>query len=560
MVKRLFDIVCAAVALVVTAPLIGLAAIGIKLSDHGPVFCRARHVGYLGREFTMFKLRTMRYDGEGSRGAGGAEGPVITGHGDERITTIGKFLRRSKIDELPQLFNVLRGDMPIVGPRPEDRAIVLEHYSTGDLETLGVRPGLASPGSIYQFTSGDKLLTGNDPEARYVDKLLKTKLALDGATRVAKTSPYMKPFGIRGPTPAELQDWDAIVRRFPNVRVPHTRAWIDALAASNCGKPLYLLLEDDQGIAGVCPGLLVTALRWKLFGSPLEGWQTVSLGPAFDPERFDTAAFAAALVPYLEREHDVDHIELLNLALDPEAMRAAGFIEEAAPTMCARLFPGDETRTFKQLKVSARRNVKRGQRLGLITKFEDDESFVDEHYAQVQEVYRRGGFAVPFSKHRVLEVFRRLKAAGNLLAISVYLPGGRVNIATGLFFREGRELQLWMWAHRQHYRWYRPTELMTWTVMQRAIQLGCDHVDFMGRGDFKAKFGAELDLSKRRWLRGRHPWLMTARNAAKRVYGWQQGVRGQLARVTRASTAFVGRGGRRAHPARPPAGVLRDVG
>ena len=369
----------------------------------------------------------------------------------------------------------------------------------------------------------------------------------------------MKTLRIREATPAELQDWDAIVRRFPNVRVPHTRGWIDALAASNCGKPLYLLLEDEQGIAGVCPGLLVTALRWKLFGSPLEGWQTVSLGPAFDPERFDTAAFAAALVPYLEREHDVDHIELLNLALDPEAMRAAGFIEEAAPTMCARLFPGDETKTFKQLKVSARRNVKRGQRLGLITKFEDDESFVDEHYAQVQEVYRRGGFAVPFSKHRVLEVFRRLKAAGNLLAISVYLPGGRVNIATGLFFREGRELQLWMWAHRQHYRWYRPTELMTWTVMQRAIQLGCDHVDFMGRGDFKAKFGAELDLSKRRWLRGRHPWLMTARNAAKRVYGWQQGVRGQLARVTRASTAFVGRGGRRAHPARPPAVVLGDV-
>ncbi|HTI05320.1 MAG TPA: sugar transferase [Gemmatimonadales bacterium] len=174
MVKRLFDVVCATVALVVTAPLIAIAAIGIKLSDRGPVFYRARRVGYLGREFTMFKLRTMKHEEDGDAG-----GAVITGHGDERITTIGRFLRRSKIDELPQLFNVLRGDMAIVGPRPEDPAIVLEHYSTGDLETLGVRPGLASPGSIYQFTSGDKLLTGNDPEARYVDKLLKTKLALD---------------------------------------------------------------------------------------------------------------------------------------------------------------------------------------------------------------------------------------------------------------------------------------------------------------------------------------------------------------------------------------------
>jgi lipopolysaccharide/colanic/teichoic acid biosynthesis glycosyltransferase len=173
MVKRLFDIVCATAALVVAAPLIGIAAIGIKLTDPGPVFYRARRVGYLGREFTMFKLRTMRHSPDGN------SGPLITGTRDPRVHPFGQLLRRTKIDELPQLFNVLRGDMAIVGPRPEDPAIVQQHYSPSDLETLAVRPGLASPGSIYQFTSGDKLLTGNDPETRYVDKLLKTKLALD---------------------------------------------------------------------------------------------------------------------------------------------------------------------------------------------------------------------------------------------------------------------------------------------------------------------------------------------------------------------------------------------
>jgi len=178
MVKRLFDIVCATAALVVAAPLIGLAAIGIKLTDPGPLFYRARRVGFLGREFTMFKLRTMRVDA-GSGRSGGSEGPVITALHDDRVSAFGKILRRTKIDELPQLFNVLRGDMAIVGPRPEDPAIVQEHYSPADLETLAVRPGLASPGSIYQFTDGDKLLTGKDPETRYVDKLLKTKLALD---------------------------------------------------------------------------------------------------------------------------------------------------------------------------------------------------------------------------------------------------------------------------------------------------------------------------------------------------------------------------------------------
>jgi D-aspartate ligase len=364
---------------------------------------------------------------------------------------------------------------------------------------------------------------------------------------------------IREATPEEYGRWDTIVRRFPNRRLTHTRAWIDALGASGCGRPLFLLLESAGEIVGCFPGLLVTVGRVRLFGSPLAGWQTVSLGPAFDPERFSTAAFVAALVPYLEHEHDVDHIELLHLGLDPTAMRAAGFEGEKVITYRAPLFPGDPDRTFKQLKDSARRNVKRAQRLGLTVKFEDDEAFVDEHYAQLREVYRRGGYAVPFSKQRVLEFFRRLKAAGSLLAVSVYLPGGRVNIATGLFFVEGKELLLWMWAHHQHYRWYRPTELMTWAVMQRAVELGCDTFDFMGAGDFKAKFGAEPDMTKMRWLRGRRPWLMTARKAAKRVYGWQQGVRGHASRLTRQASTFVARRGRAAHPTRPPACVMGDI-
>ena len=359
--------------------------------------------------------------------------------------------------------------------------------------------------------------------------------------------------------PEELASWDAIVRRFPNHRVPHLKAWIDALAACNCGRPLYLLLEDDSGVIGAFPGLLRKLGKWTLFGSPLEGCQTVSLGPAYDPERFDTAAFVAAIVPYLEREHHVDHIELLHLGLDGSAMRTAGFEDEQVFTYRAPLFPNDEARTFKQLKLSARRNVKRAQRLGLVARFEDDERFVDEHYAQLKEVYRRGGFAVPFGKQRVLEFFRQLKASGNLLAVSVYLPGGRVNIATGIFFVEGTELLLWMWAHRQHYRWYRPTELMTWTAMQRAIELGCQTFDFMGRGEFKTKFGAAPDLAKVRWMRGRHGWLMKARKVAKRVYGWQQSIRGRASLATRQVTGFIARAGRSSHPVRPPACVLGDV-
>jgi lipopolysaccharide/colanic/teichoic acid biosynthesis glycosyltransferase len=141
-------------------------------------------VGRHGEEFTLLKFRSMR------RGAHTEHATLATSYDrdghvlfkmkhDPRVTMVGRWLRRYSLDELPQLFNVLRGEMAIVGPRPEDPAIVQQHYSSRDLETLGVRPGLASPGSIYQYQSGDKLLTGDDPETRYVDKLLKTKLALD---------------------------------------------------------------------------------------------------------------------------------------------------------------------------------------------------------------------------------------------------------------------------------------------------------------------------------------------------------------------------------------------
>jgi hypothetical protein len=132
MVKRLFDVVCAAAALVVTAPLIGLAAIGIKLTDPGPVLFRARRVGYLGRQFTMYKLRTMKLE----RSESGAEsrGPVITAHEDDRVSPIGKILRRTKIDELPQLFNILRryGDRGPPPRGPEHRARALLHRRSRD--------------------------------------------------------------------------------------------------------------------------------------------------------------------------------------------------------------------------------------------------------------------------------------------------------------------------------------------------------------------------------------------------------------------------------------------
>ena len=335
---------------------------------------------------------------------------------------------------------------------------------------------------------------------------------------------------IREAGPEELAAWDELVTGFENCRVVHKLGWMHSLEACVKGKPLYLVFEKESRVAGCLPGFLVNMGPLKLFGSPLPGWQTLSMGPVFDPERLSAREMIPPLVAYLEKNHGVHHIELLSDGLDPSVMERMGFQCKPTATFVAPMFPNDEARTMKRLKESARRNVRRAVKLGLVVRFEEDESFVDEHYDQLVEVYARGGNAIPFTKKRALEFFRHMKASGNLLAVSVYLPGGGPSIATGTFTVEGNELLLWMWAHRTRYRWYRPTELMTWTVMKRAMELGCDHVDFMGRGDFKAKFGAELGVSKYRWVRSRYRWLLHTRMLAERVYRWQQALRGRRTR------------------------------
>jgi len=329
----------------------------------------------------------------------------------------------------------------------------------------------------------------------------------------------------------DLVRWDSLVREFPNHRLGHTRAWLDSLDAAGFGSPLYLLFESDGAVVGCLPGLIRRVGPWRLFGSPLAGWQTVSMGPAFDPARLSTPAMLDALVPYLEDRQGVAHVELMLTGLEPDALRARGFRGEPVGTYRAALFPGDEERALTAMKDSARRNIRRASRLGLVVRFEDHDEFVDEHYDQVAAVYRRRGTAIPFSRERVLACFRRMREAGALIAASVYLPGGRVSIATGMFFIENRELLLWTWAHRDHYRWYRGTEAMTWAVMRRAMAAGCESFDLMGRGDFKAQLGAELDFSKWRWMRSRPRWLAAARRAAAVGFLAQQAVRGRVGRL-----------------------------
>jgi lipopolysaccharide/colanic/teichoic acid biosynthesis glycosyltransferase len=170
--KRAMDIVIASVLIVATLPLLALTAAAIRVCSPGPVFYRAARAGKGGRSFQMFKFRTMHVS---------AGGPAISARNDSRIFPLGRMLRLLKIDELPQLLNVLRGDMSVVGPRPEDPRIVETAYSPWMMQTLEVRPGLTGPGTIYYYAHGEERIDPEDPEGFYVESILPAKLAIDRA-------------------------------------------------------------------------------------------------------------------------------------------------------------------------------------------------------------------------------------------------------------------------------------------------------------------------------------------------------------------------------------------
>lgn len=171
--RRKTEVVLAAAALLLTAPLMLLVAVGIWLSDPGPVFYLADRAGVRGVIFRMYKFRTMRIaPGPGSR---------IASARDARVFAFGRLLRRLKLDELPQLVNIIRGEMAFVGPRPEDPWFVEHVYTEADRETLETLPGLTSPGTLYYFTQAEQLLDHTNTEASYISGPLKIKLALDRA-------------------------------------------------------------------------------------------------------------------------------------------------------------------------------------------------------------------------------------------------------------------------------------------------------------------------------------------------------------------------------------------
>jgi lipopolysaccharide/colanic/teichoic acid biosynthesis glycosyltransferase len=169
MAKRLFDIVLSLAGLLLLSPVMLVIALWVKLDSPGPVFFRQERIGRHGVPFRIHKFRTMRH---GSRGA------QITAGADARVTHAGSFLRRAKFDELPQLIDVLKGDMSLVGPRPEVPCYVALYPAGLRDKVLSVRPGITDVASLEYRNESERLAQAADPEQEYVQVVMPAKLQL----------------------------------------------------------------------------------------------------------------------------------------------------------------------------------------------------------------------------------------------------------------------------------------------------------------------------------------------------------------------------------------------
>lgn len=170
-IKRIFDIICSSFGLICLSPMLIVVIILIKRGSDGPVFFKQIRVGENEKEFLILKFRTMVVDAE-------KLGKQITIGNDSRITNIGAFLRKYKLDELPQLINVLKGEMSLVGPRPEvPRYVSL--YTQEQKKVLNIKPGITDLASLRYKDENDLLGDKQDPEAFYINTVMPDKLALN---------------------------------------------------------------------------------------------------------------------------------------------------------------------------------------------------------------------------------------------------------------------------------------------------------------------------------------------------------------------------------------------
>lgn len=169
--KRLFDILSSAIALILLSPILIVLAVAIMIDSKGGVFYKQKRIGKNGKAFMLYKFRSMRSGAD-------RKGLITVGSNDNRTTKVGRFIRKYKLDELPQLINILKNEMSVVGPRPEVEKYV-QLYTAEQRKVLSVKPGLTDLASLAYINENEILGQAKDPEKTYVEQIMPAKLRLN---------------------------------------------------------------------------------------------------------------------------------------------------------------------------------------------------------------------------------------------------------------------------------------------------------------------------------------------------------------------------------------------
>ncbi|MCZ7551718.1 MAG: sugar transferase [Anaerolineales bacterium] len=259
--KRLMDLMAAALGLILLAPFLAALAWIIRRDSPGPAFYRSPRLGRGGRPFQMLKFRTMHERPESYAG------PRVTAQDDPRVTSLGRWLRDTKLNELPQLWNVLKGEMSLVGPRPEDPEIAADWHADVRQEVLSVRPGITSPASVV-YRDEENLLHNGSVMKSYLDEILPSKLRLDQL--------YVRHRSLWGDLDVLIWTLLALAPRIERAAPPEVDLFVG---------PVYRLMR--RYVSWFSIDMLVTfaaiglaGLIWRSFGPLDVGWQR-AIGLAF---------------------------------------------------------------------------------------------------------------------------------------------------------------------------------------------------------------------------------------------------------------------------------------
>jgi GNAT acetyltransferase-like protein len=324
--------------------------------------------------------------------------------------------------------------------------------------------------------------------------------------------------------PGRPANWDALIRSYEDKTLFHESCWLDHVLDIHPGSRIdYFVIRDGGADVGHFCAHRVRKLGLPIYGSPLPGTGTNYMGP-LTCSGVDRRALVRAILRACWR-NGVAHLELSAAWLDEDVARSSGLAVDRVGTHLVPL-PPTEAEAWASMKSTARNRVKKANGAGLVAEVTTDPAVVDEFFAQLGEVFGKQGMAPPYSIERPRSLFRHLIGADRLLAVRVRNDGEVV--AAGLFPHDERCIYFWgagSWLKSQHLC---PNELLQWTVIRSAVELGIPLYDMCGaRSQFKDKFGGS-DVPYHLCSRSLIPLLSPARRAYRRLHWWRLRFRGAL--------------------------------